>query len=149
MDLSLVNLINWLGPFVAGVFGVGVGYATLREQLKSIRTEFSIEIRAMRADLNAYRESNAAAVASALTVSIEKSEAIKERVAKVEHKNDEQVGYVRCKDMREECSSRIIVQLSDLSRQVSENRNVVVNWMQSVDKILGRVEQYLINEQAR
>jgi tryptophanyl-tRNA synthetase len=69
---------------------------------------------------------------------------VKARVSKIEDKIDSQVGYGRCKDMRGECNERIISQLQEMARQISNNRDTVISQMRETEKFIGRVEQHLI-----
>ncbi len=135
VEITLLDLAHWhiiIGwgiTALAGAFGIGVGYADLKTDLAAFKHEFRLY---------------AAAAASAAIVASEQLMSIKERMSKVEGKMESQVGYDRCHDMRDECSSRLSVQLTELTRQIQANRDVVVNQMRETEKFIGRVEQFML-----
>jgi len=132
-DLSTLHMIvTWGGTFIAGAFGVGVGYATIREQLRSFKEE-----------LRNYKETAAAAAAAAAILAAQELTSVKERVSRVEGKSELQVGTPRCGEMRDECQNRISSQLSELSVQVDGNREVVTEYINNLQKFVGRVERYM------
>ncbi len=134
MDLAHWHIIiGWIITALAGAFGIGVGYAVLKTDMASFKHEF-----------RTYKDTETAAAAAAAIVASEQLTTIKERVAKVEGKMESQVGYDRCHDMRDECSNRMSVQIADLSRQISMNRDVVINQMRETEKFIGRVEQFML-----
>lgn len=113
--------ITWGGTFLSGAFGIGVGYATLRERLKSFQREFIL-----------YKETMASTAASAALVAMRDYSYQKEHVDKMEVKIDASIPYKQCKDFRDNCSERISTQLNDLSKQ-----------MTNLQKFVGRVEQFM------
>jgi hypothetical protein len=131
-EAYLNMIITWVISFVAGAFGVGVGYATLRTQLKAFIHEFDV-----------YKDTASSAAAAASVIAGEQLINIKERVSKIEGKTEAQVGYDRCRDMRDECNRRLGVQISDLSRQVSENRTIVTTALQEIHTFIGRVDAHM------
>lgn len=131
-ESHLNMIITWGISFLAGAFGVGVGYATLKTQLKAFIHEFEV-----------YKDTASAASAASAVIAGEQLINIKERVAKIEGKTESQVGYDRCRDMRDDCNRRLAVQISDLSKQVSENRHVVTTALQEIHTFIGRVDAHM------
>jgi hypothetical protein len=133
-DISHWNIyISWIITALVGAFGIGVGYAVLKTDMSGFKNEF-----------RAYVHSASAAATAAAILATEQLTGVKTRVEKMESKIDFQVGYDRCKDMRSDCNDRIVLQLTELSRQVAGNREAVVTQMREVEKFIGRVEQFLI-----
>lgn len=133
MEITTINMIfTWGGSFLAGAFGIGVGYATLREQLKAYKAEFL-----------AYQSTATAAAAAAASLAANELSHVKERVAKIDGKLEMQVGHPMCTEMRKGCQDGISKQLSALSSQVFENRTVVTEYITALQKFVGRVELYM------
>ena len=146
--------ITWLITALAGAFGIGVGWTVLRESVRSQKGEFKSYTENAAKEFVNYKDATtlaatvaahaATAVAQAATLaSNERDAALKERLSSIEKKIDSQVGYGRCKDMRDECNVRIISQLAEISRQISANRDTVIAQMKETDKFIGRVEQFI------
>lgn len=139
VEITLLDLTHWhiiIGwgiTALAGAFGIGVGYAVLKTDLAAFKHEFRI-----------YKDTASAAAAAAAIVASEQLTSIKERIAKVEGKTESQVGYDRCRDMRDECNNRIVSQLAELTKQVNANRETVINQMRETEKFIGRVEQFML-----
>jgi hypothetical protein len=134
MDIGHWNIyVSWVVTALVGAFGIGVGYAVLKTDLSSFKREFQL-----------YVHSAAAASAAAAMLAGDQLTGVKARVSKIEDKIDSQVGYGRCKDMRGECNERIISQLQEMARQISNNRDTVISQMRETEKFIGRVEQHLI-----
>lgn len=131
-SIFLNMLVTWGGTFIAGAFGVGVGYATIREQLKNFRVEFEN-----------YKHNANAAIVAASNISNNDMTYVKERIAKIEGKAELQVGQPRCTEMQTACQGRISDQLATLSEQVIENRDTMVDYMTSIQKFVGRVELFM------
>jgi len=120
MDLN--TLVTWIGTLLAGAVGVGVGYGTLREQIRTFKHEFT----------------------SYKLAQVEQYVTVKERLEKMENKTEKQVGYEKCKDLRDGCVDRTAVQFTDISRQISENRQIVTAAIADLNKTIGRVEQFML-----
>jgi hypothetical protein len=125
--------VSWIITALVGAFGIGVGYAVLKADLSSFKREFQT-----------YVHTAASAAAAAAILAGEQLTGVKQRVDKLEDKLQLQVGYDRCKDMRSECNERIVSQLQELNRQITNNRDTVISQMRETEKFMGRVEQYLI-----
>jgi len=91
------------GTFLAGMFGVGVGYQVVKGAIADHE----------------------------------------KRLVKIELKLDSQVGLMQCDRNRLSCSSTLENQLSDLSKQIETNRNVVTGYMQRIENFVGRVSQFM------
>ena len=146
--------VTWLITALFGAFGVGVGWTVLKEAVKSQKRDFKNYTENAAKEFINYKDTTtlaataaahaATAVAQASTVAMnERDTALKERLTRIEGKIDTQVGYGRCKDMRDECTVRIISQLAEISRQISVNRATVIGQMKETDKFIGRVEQFM------
>ena len=133
-NLSHINIfISWGVTFFTGILGIIVGYAKLKQQLKSFIHEFEI-----------YKDTATAAAAAATIVAGEQLVTIKERVLRVESKQEAQVGYDRCRDMRDDCSQKLAKQINDLSIQVNENRQIVTTALQDIYKFIGRIDSHIL-----
>ena len=146
--------VTWLITALFWAFGVGVGWTVLKEAVKSQKSDFKNYTENAAKEFINYKEATtlaataathaATAVAQASTVAMnERDAALKDRLTRIENKIDTQVGYGRCKDMRDECSSRIISRLAEISRQIASNRDTVIGQMKETDKFIGRVEQFM------
>jgi hypothetical protein len=146
--------ITWLITALAGAFGIGVGWTVLRESVRTQKNEFEKYTDNAAKEFINYKEATTLAATaathaattvaqSATTAMNERDAALKDRLTRIENKIDTQVGYGRCKDMRDECSSRIISQLAEISRQITANRDTVIGHMKETDKFIGRVEQFM------
>lgn len=125
--------IGWAITALAGAFGIGVGYAVLKTDLAAFKHEFRV-----------FKETASAASAAAAVIVSEQLTTIKERIRTVESKMEFQVGYDRCRDMRSDCNDRIVDQLQELTRQVQQNREVVIVQMRETEKFIGKVEALML-----
>jgi hypothetical protein len=125
-------IISWVITALGGAVGVGIGYATLKQGMRSVREEFII-----------HKQVVAAAAAAAAIIASEQLTTIKERAAKIEEKLEGQVGYNRCRDMREDCNRELSKQINVLATQVQENRTIVTAALNDLQKFVGRVEQFM------
>jgi hypothetical protein len=124
--------ITWIITALAGAFGIGVGYAVLKTDLSGFKSEFRI-----------YKETISASAAAAASMAAQQITHIEDRIERVESRIEEQVGYNRCKDMREDCNRRVVTQLSELGKAIQTNREVVIAQMRETEKFIGRVEEFM------
>lgn len=139
--------ITWIITALAGAFGIGVGWTVLKEQVKSQRAEFKSYTESAQREFITYKEAASVAATAAATAATAaanaQSLALKERLTRIEEKIDTQVGYPRCKDMRDECNTRIVSQLAEIVKQIQVNRETVLSQMKETEKFIGRVEQFM------
>lgn len=148
-DVSHLNVyITWLITAVAGAFGIGIGYAVLKTDLANFKHEFQAYRDATSASASGIA-STAAATSGVVVATSEQLISLKERVYRIEGKQESQVGWVHCREMRDDCGERIGAQLAEITKQITNNRDVVVAQMKESDKFIGRVEQFIKNNNGK